>query len=99
MRVELARRGEIMARAIERELDLPYVLGEGAFYIMLDVSRFGSSEAVAMTLLDDLVITAPGGAFGRESEGYLRLSFSIEPTLIEDGIRKIASGLSRLPVA
>jgi len=99
MRAELARRGQIMARAIERELRLPYVLGEGAFYIMLDVSRFGSSEAVAMTLLDDLVITGPGGAFGSESEGYLRLSFSIEPALIEEGIRRIANGLSRLPTA
>jgi aspartate/methionine/tyrosine aminotransferase len=97
MRVELASRGQTMARAIERELHLPYVLGEGAFYIMLDVSRFGSSEAVAMALLDDLVITAPGGAFGSEAEGYLRLSFSIEPALIEEGIQRIASALSRLP--
>jgi aspartate aminotransferase len=99
MRVELARRGRIMARAIEREVDLPYVLGEGAFYIMLDVSRFGASEPVAMALLDDLVITAPGGAFGTEGEGYLRLSFSIDPDLIEEGIRRIAQGLSRLRTA
>jgi len=96
MRVELARRGGVMARAIERELDLPYVLGEGAFYIMLDISRFGRSESVAMALLEDLVITAPGDAFGSESEGYLRLSFSIEPALIEEGIRRVASGLSKL---
>src|SRR5260370_22193850 len=33
MRLERARRGQIMARAIERELHLPYVLGEGAIYI------------------------------------------------------------------
>jgi aspartate aminotransferase len=97
IRVELARRGKIMGRAIEREIRLPYVLGEGAFYIMLDVSRFGSSEAVAMSLLEDLVITTPGSAFGSESEGYLRLSFSIEPELIEEGIRRIANGLSKHP--
>jgi len=96
MRLELARRGEIMAQAIEQEVDLPYVLGEGAFYIMLDVSRFGASEPVALALLDDLVITSPGSAFGNESEGYLRLSFSIEPALIEEGIRRLAKGLSRL---
>jgi aspartate/methionine/tyrosine aminotransferase len=99
MRVELTSRGEVMARAIERELDLPYVLGEGAFYIMLDISRFGSSEAVAMALLEDFVITAPGGAFGSESEGYLRLSFSIEPSLVEEGISRIARGLSKLTIA
>jgi aspartate/methionine/tyrosine aminotransferase len=99
MRIELARRGQVMARAIEREIDLPYVLGEGAFYIMLDISSFGTSESVAMALLDESVITAPGGAFGSEAEGYLRLSFSIEPSLIEDGIKRIARGLSRFPVA
>jgi aspartate/methionine/tyrosine aminotransferase len=99
MRVELARRGKVMAQAIERELGLPYVLGEGAFYIMLDISRFGSSESVAMALLEDLVITAPGDAFGSEAEGYLRLSFSIEPGLIEEGIKRIATGLSRFPIA
>src|SRR6185369_9084913 len=32
MREELGRRREVMARAIERELRLPYVSGEGAFY-------------------------------------------------------------------
>jgi len=99
MREELARRGKVMARAIERELRLPYVLGEGAFYIMLDISRFGSSESVAMALLEDLVITAPGDAFGSEAEGFLRLSFSIEPGLIEEGIKRIGSGLSRFPLA
>jgi len=39
------------------------------------------------------VITVPGSAFGSEGEGYLRLSFSIEPALIEEGIRRIARGL------
>jgi aspartate/methionine/tyrosine aminotransferase len=64
MREELRRRRDVMARAIDRELKLPYVSGEGAFYIMLNVSRFGSSEDVAMRLLEERVITVPGSAFG-----------------------------------
>lgn len=95
-REELRRRGEVMASAIERELKLPYVLGEGAFYIMLDVSKFGPSEDTAMALLQDRVITAPGSAFGSEGEGYLRLSFSIGGELIEEGIRRMSSGLSKI---
>ena len=98
MRNELRGRGAAMARAIEREIKLPYVLGEGAFYIMLNVASFGRSEDVAMTLLEDRVITTPGGAFGSESEGYLRLSFSIAPALIEEGILRVARGLSRLSI-
>ncbi|HWP42203.1 MAG TPA: pyridoxal phosphate-dependent aminotransferase [Blastocatellia bacterium] len=93
IREELGRRREVMARAIERETGLPYVSGEGAFYIMLDVSRFGPSEDVAVRLLDEKVITVPGSAFGAEGEGFLRLSYSIKPDLIEEGIRRIARGL------
>jgi aspartate/methionine/tyrosine aminotransferase len=95
MRDELNRRGEVMARAIDRELQLPYVCGEGAYYIMLDVSRFGPSMDTAMMLLDERVITVPGSAFGSEGEGYLRLSYSIEAPLIEEGVRRIVKGLSR----
>jgi aspartate/methionine/tyrosine aminotransferase len=94
MRDELRSRRDVMARAIEKDLKLPYVQGEGAYYIMLDVSQFGPSMDTAMSLLDERVITVPGSAFGSEGEGFLRLSFSIERSLIEEGIRRIAKGLA-----
>jgi len=93
MRAELNRRGEVMAKAIDRELGLRYFRGEGAYYIMLDVSSFGQSMETAMTLLKHRVITVPGSAFGDEAEGFLRLSFSIEEQLIEEGIARIAQGI------
>lgn len=96
IRDELRRRRDVAASAIEKELKLPYIIGEGAYYVMLDVSRFGASEDVAWSLLKEKVITVPGSAFGEESEGYLRLSFSIEPAQVEEGIRRIASGLNGL---
>lgn len=95
MRDELRRRGDIMARAIERELGLPFTQGEGAYYIMLDVSRFGASMDTALSLLEQRVITVPGSAFGNEGEGFLRLSFSIDAGLIEEGIRRIGNGLGK----
>jgi aspartate aminotransferase len=95
MRNELNRRGEVMARAIDRELKLPYVQGEGAYYIMLDVSRYGPSMDTAISLLEERVITVPGSAFGSEGEGFLRLSFSIDAPLIEEGVRRMAKGLER----
>jgi aspartate/methionine/tyrosine aminotransferase len=95
MRDELNRRGEVMAHAIDRELHLPYVQGEGAYYIMLDVSRYGPSMETAKALLNERVITVPGSAFGSEGEGFLRLSFSIEESSIEEGIRRIAKGLEK----
>jgi aspartate/methionine/tyrosine aminotransferase len=95
MRDELRRRRDVMARAIDRDLKLPYAKGDGAYYIMLDVSRFGPSMDTALALLDEGVITVPGSAFGSEGEGFLRLSFSIDGTLIEEGIRRIANGLTK----
>jgi aspartate/methionine/tyrosine aminotransferase len=95
MRDELKRRNEVTARAIERELGLPYVQGEGAYYVMLDVSQFGPSMDTALRLLDERVITVPGSAFGPGGEGYLRISFSIASPLIEEGIRRIAKGLDK----
>jgi aspartate aminotransferase len=97
MREELKRRRDVMAAAIERELRLPFVSGEGAFYIMLDVSRFGPSADVAMALLEEKVITVPGSAFGSEGEGYLRLSFSIEQAQIEEGVSRIARWIRAQP--
>ncbi len=99
MRDELRKRRDVMVRAIEKELKLPYVQGEGAYYIMLNVSQYGPSMDTAMALLDDRVITVPGSAFGLEGEGFLRLSFSIEAPLIEEGIRRIARGLTKRPAA
>ncbi len=98
-RDELRGRQICMRHSIERELGLPFVEGEGAYYTMLDVSRFGPSMDTALRLLDNRVITVPGSAFGREGEGFLRLSFSIHPELIEEGIRRIASGLDISPRA
>lgn len=96
MRDELKRRRGVMARAIERELGLPFVQGEGAYYTMLDVSRYGPSMDTAIKLLDQRVITVPGSSFGRQGEGFLRLSFSIDAGLIEEGIHRISNGLRDL---
>jgi aspartate/methionine/tyrosine aminotransferase len=93
MRRELKKRRDVMTRAIDRELGLKYVAGDGAYYVMLDVSQYGTSEDVAVRLLESKVITVPGGAFGDEAEGYLRLSYCFEPALIEEGIARIANGL------
>jgi len=95
MREELAHRRGVMTAVIDRELGLPYVAGDGAYYVMLDVSRHGSSEEVSMKLLESKVITVPGGAFGTEAEGFLRLSYCFDPELIEEGVRRIGESLGK----
>lgn len=87
-----ARRDFLLER-ISDELSLRAVAPDGAFYTMLDVSDLGTSVEVAERLLAARVITVPGGAFGAEAEGYLRLSFCADTPALAEGVRRIAKAL------
>lgn len=81
---------------IETELKLRAVTPDGAFYTMLDVSKYGSSMKVAEALLAEKVITVPGAAFGSESEGFLRVSFCADIETLEEGVRRIQKAIHSL---
>lgn len=81
---------------IDSELRLRAVTPDGAFYTMVDVSRFGSSMKVAEALLAERVITVPGSAFGSESEGFLRVSFCADLDALTEGVRRIKRALASL---
>ena len=75
------------------ELRLQAVTPDGAFYTMVDVSKFGPSMQVAEALLEVGVITVPGAAFGSESEGFLRVSFCADHDTLTEGVQRIKRGL------
>src|ERR1041384_3452217 len=87
-----ARRDHLI-RLIESELGLRAVTPDGAFYTMLDVSKYGPSMRVAEALLNQKVITVPGAAFGSESEGLLRVSFCADHETLTEGVQRIKRGL------
>jgi len=80
-------RGTLGLRAIEPD---------GAFYAMLEVAGYSASLPVAEALLADGVITVPGGTFGSEGEGFLRLSFCATEEMLSEGVRRMAAALARL---
>lgn len=82
------RRDHLLA-LIKSELGLRAVTPDGAFYTMTDVSAYGTSLEVAERLLEHGVITVPGGAFGSESEGTLRVSFCADLLALSEGVRRI----------
>jgi aspartate aminotransferase len=86
------RRDHLLA-LIKSELGLRAVTPEGAFYTMLDVSRFGPSMKVAEALLEERVITVPGAAFGSESEGFLRVSFCADHDTLTEGVQRMKNVL------
>jgi aspartate/methionine/tyrosine aminotransferase len=90
-----ARRDHLF-RLIDSELRLRAVTPDGAFYTMLDVSKYGPSMRVAEALLSERVVTVPGAAFGSESEGFLRVSFCADHETLEEGVQRIKRGLSNI---
>ncbi len=86
-------RRDHLLKLIDSELGFRAVTPDGAFYTMVDVSKYGASMKVAEALLEAGVITVPGVAFGSESEGFLRVSFcAVLDTLVE-GVERIRRGL------
>jgi aspartate aminotransferase len=90
-----ARRDHLLG-LLSSELSLRAVVPEGAFYAMVDVSAHGDSMTVAERLLKHRVITVPGSAFGRQGEGYLRVSFCAETHVLEEGVRRMGEALKEV---
>src|SRR4029434_4247661 len=69
------RRREHLLELLRTDLGLRCVTPEGAFYTMVDVSKYGDEMQVAEAGLEHGVVTIPAAAFGDESRGFLRISF------------------------
>jgi len=89
-----ARRDHLLK--LFRDAGLRAISPDGAFYAMVDVSTFGTSMEVAEALLEFGVVTIPGSAFGKESEGYLRVSFCADLPVLTEGVLRISAGLKEL---
>jgi aspartate/methionine/tyrosine aminotransferase len=88
------RRAHLLA--LIREAGLHCVAPDGAFYTMVDVSRYGSSVEVAEAMLESGVVTVPGNAFGSEGEGYLRVSFCADLPVLAEGVKRMGLALGAL---
>jgi aspartate aminotransferase len=86
-------RRDHLLKLIYSQLGLRAVTPDGAFYTMVDVSKYGASMKVAEALLEAGVITVPGVAFGSESEGFLRVSFCADHDTLVEGVERIRRGL------
>jgi aspartate aminotransferase len=96
MRRIFRERRDHLLSLLEDELRLEAVTPDGAFYTMVDISRYGDSKTVTEALLEEGVITVPGVAFGKESEGFLRVSFCAEKEVLAEGVRRMGKALTRL---
>ena len=89
-------RREHLLGLLRNELGLRCVTPEGAFYTMVDVSKYGDEMRVAEAGLEQGVVTIPAAAFGDESKGYLRISFCADEERLSEGVRRLEAALKSL---
>lgn len=79
-----------------REMGLDFPQPEGAFYVFVDISKFGiPSETFCTRMIREAKVAAvPGICFG--AEGYIRLSYCIGEAELEKGMARMAEFVKNL---
>jgi aspartate aminotransferase len=96
MRAIFHRRRDHLLGLLRNELGLRCVTPDGAFYTMVDVSRYGDELRVAEAGLEQGVVTIPASAFGSESDGFLRVSFCADEAKLSEGLRRLGEALKSI---
>jgi len=88
------RRDHLLAAL--RSAGLRCITPDGAFYTMVDIARYGSSIQVAEAMLNSGVVTVPGNAFGKEGEGFLRVSFCADLPVLAEGVKRMGAAIGKV---
>ena len=81
-----------------RDIGLPVMMPEGAFYIYPYIGGFGlsSEEFCGRLLMEEKCAIVPGTAFGECGEGYARISYAYSVKHIEEALEKIKRFVDKL---
>jgi LL-diaminopimelate aminotransferase len=75
-----------------RSLGLRVRTPKASLYVWARVPEGFTSASFAERLLDDLaVVVTPGSGYGRQGEGYVRLSLTVPDERLEEGLRRLAA--------
>lgn len=79
-----------------REMGLTFPEPEGAFYVFVDISRFGmrSDEFATRLIREGKLAAVPGSCFG--VEGYLRLSYCYGEAELKKGLDRLEAFIQSL---
>ena len=95
MREIYRKRRDYVCRRL-REMGLSFPEPEGAFYVFVDISRFGMDSATFCTRMirEAGVAAVPGSCFG--AEGHLRLSYCCSDETLEKGLDRLEQFIQNL---
>jgi len=84
------RRRDRVVEAL-RSLGLRVQTPKASLYVWARVPEGFTSASFAERLLDELaVVVTPGSGYGRQGEGYVRLSLTVPDERLEEGLRRLA---------
>ncbi|MBD2080307.1 pyridoxal phosphate-dependent aminotransferase [Leptolyngbya sp. FACHB-17] len=91
MRQAFAERRQAIVDLVAAIPGLSYIKPDGAFYLMIDISKFGMSslEFCDGLLTEQKVAVIPGIAF--DADDHIRLSYATDMATIEKGIDRLAT--------
>ena len=97
MRAEYDARRRLIVDGLNR-LGLTCFEPEGAFYVFVDIRKFGlsSDEFCTRMIREAGVATVPGSCFG--AEGYLRISYCYSDAELEEGLNRLETFIRSLPL-
>lgn len=95
MREIYRKRRDYVCRRLD-EMGLNYPKPEGAFYVFVDISRFGlnSEEFSTRMIREGKLAVVPGSCFG--AEGYIRLSYCYSDGELQRGLDRLEAFISTL---
>ena len=95
MRETYRRRRDYVCRRLER-MGLSFPEPEGAFYVFVDIRKFGMDSGTFCTRMirEGKVAAVPGACFG--AEGYLRLSYCYSDEELKKGLDRMEAFLQTL---
>jgi aminotransferase len=95
---EFDRRRRLISKGLNGTKGFRCNLPEGAFYVFPNIEDFGTNSLDFSQFLvkDARVITTPGSAFGRQGEGFLRLSYATSSENINNALHRIEKAAQKL---
>jgi aspartate aminotransferase len=95
---EYQRRRDVIVAGLNAIPGISCRLPQGAFYAFPNITGLGrsSSELADLLLKEVGVALLPGSSFGREGEGYLRLSYANSMENICQGLELIGAAVEKL---
>jgi len=86
-------RRSLLLEEIEKTPMISCLSPQGAFYAFINIKKLNqkSWDGASKWLREAGVATVPGSAFGKEGEGYLRISFATGEDKIKEAFKRIRS--------